>query len=117
MSLLASPFQDWNPFLFIILAGAIPTQMWRWMGAVFSASLAEDSEILIWVKAVATALVSALIANLVVFPSGALADVPLIVRVSALGVGFATYLIWRGHIIWGILAGEAVLLAGAFFFS
>lgn len=115
--LLAKPFADWHPLLFILFAGAIPTQMWRWLGVFLSVSLDEDSEILRWVKAVATALVAGLIANLVIYPSGVLADLPLWLRLGALAFGYGVYLVHRGHIIWGILAGESVLLLGALLLS
>lgn len=117
MSALWSPFQDWSPFLFILLAGALPTQMWRWMGAYFSRSLDEEGEVLRWVKAVATALVAGLIAKLVIFPSGGLVIVPLWARLAALGVGYGVYFATRPRIIWGIVAGELFLVFAALIYA
>jgi len=64
------PFSEWSPYLFILLAGAIPTQIWRSLGIILSRSMDENGEILKWVRAVATALVAGLIAKLVIFPTG-----------------------------------------------
>lgn len=113
MHLLDAPFQDWSPFLYILLAGAVPTQMWRWLGAILSQSLDENGEILKWVKAVATALVAGLISKLIIFPSGLLNDVPLFARLFAVAAGYAGYLMTRPRIIFGIVAAEAVLVIAA----
>ena len=60
----------------------------------------------------ATALVAAVIGNLVVFPSGALADTPVALRVAAMAAGFAAYLLVRRSIVVGIAVAETVLIAG-----
>ncbi|MEP3525734.1 MAG: AzlD domain-containing protein [Hyphomicrobiales bacterium] len=110
MSWLNAPFNEWSPFLFILLAGAIPTQIWRWAGALLSRSIREDSEVLKWVKAVATALVAGLISKLVVFPSGALADIPVWARVGAMVVGYGVFFLTGPRIIFGIIAAELLLV-------
>ena len=113
MSWLFASFGEWSPFLFILLAGAIPTQMWRWAGAILSRSMREDSEVLKWVKAVATALVAGLISKLVVFPSGALADVPLWARLGAMVVGYGVFFLTGPRIIFGIIVAEILLVLAA----
>lgn len=117
MSLLAAPFQEWSPFLFILLAGALPTQIWRWLGAFLSRSMDENSEFLKWVKAVATALVAGLIAKLVIFPSGVLGDIPLWARIAAMAVGYGVFRLTGPRIVFSILSAEAVLVASAVFFA
>lgn len=116
MSWLNAPFHEWSPFLFILLAGAIPTQMWRWAGAVLSRTMREDSEVLKWVKAVATALVAGLIAKLVVFPSGVLADVPVWARVGAMAVGYGVFFLTGPRIVYGIIVAELLLVMAAFIY-
>lgn len=117
MTLLSAPFSEWSPYLFLLLAGAVPTQMWRWIGTILSRSINEDSEILQWVKAVATALVAGLIANLVIFPVGGLAVVPLWARILALLGGYAVYYKTRPRIIFGIVAAEAMLIVMTLIFT
>ena len=72
----------------------------------------EKSEILVFVRAVATALVAAVVGNLVVFPSGALAETALLLRISAAALGFAAYLLLGRAVLAGIVASEFVLGAG-----
>ncbi|UUP15808.1 AzlD domain-containing protein [Nitratireductor thuwali] len=102
----------WWPYLFIIVGGWLATDMWRFVGVYFGGKLAEDSELLVMVRCIATALVAAVIANLVIFPSGALAATPLWLRVGAGLAGFAAYLAAGKRVIVGIIAGELVLAGG-----
>lgn len=100
-----------GPYLTILIAAAIPTQVWRWLGVIFAGRLSEDSEVFIWVKAVATALVAALIAQLILFPNGALAEVALPIRVGSAVAGIAVYFGTGKKLILGLLVAEAALIA------
>ncbi|MDN2564717.1 AzlD domain-containing protein [Aquibium sp. A9E412] len=102
----------WWPYAFILLAGWLATDAWRFLGVYLGGRIAEESDLLVLVRCIATALVAAVIANLVVFPNGALAGVPLALRVGAAAAGFVAYLLGGRHIIVGVLAGEAALFAG-----
>jgi hypothetical protein len=94
-----SSFDEWWwPFIFILIAGWAATDCWRYLGVVFGGRLSEDSELLVLVRAVATALVAGVVGNLIFFP----------VRVIAVAAGFAAYLALGRKIIVGIVAAEAV---------
>ena len=64
----------------------------------------------------ATAVLAAVIAKLIFFAPGALASVPLAVRIIALIAGFAGFLLFRRSVFAGVATGEAVLIAGALLF-
>ncbi|MEM6761604.1 MAG: AzlD domain-containing protein [Pseudomonadota bacterium] len=100
-----------TPLLAIVLAAALPTHMWRWLGVLFAGRLDEQSEIFIFVKAVATALVAALIAKLVIFPNGPLATLPVVVRLGAAALGFAAYLVGGKRLAFGVVTAEVVIVA------
>ena len=102
----------WWPYAFILLAAVIPTQMWKWLGVVAAGRLTEDMPVFHYVRAVATALVAAVIAQLIVFPTGVLAEAPLWLRLLA-GVGGFAAMEASGRRGWiGIAAGEAILVGG-----
>lgn len=101
----------WWPYLFILLAGWLATDAWRFLGVYLGGRVSEDSDLLVMVRALATALVAAVIGNLIVFPSGALAAVPLEMRLAASATGFVAYLLAGRRVLVGILTAEAVLLA------
>ena len=106
-----------EPYLALILLGFLPSEVWRWLGLVLGGGLDEESEIVLWVRGVATALVAAVVARIVMIPPGALASVPLSVRLVALGVGFLAFLLIRRSAFVGVLVGEAALIAGAIAFG
>ena len=101
------------PYLLVILAGFLPTEIWRSLAVVLVRGLDEDSELLIFVRAVATALLAAVVARLVLIPPGELIAVPLMIRVGAVAGGFFVYLLAGRSVFLGILFGEVVIVAGA----
>ena len=105
------------PYLVLVLAGFLPNEVWRLLGLVLARGLNEDSQIVVWSRAVATALLAGVVAKLILFASGALTTVPLSVRVGAAAIGFAVFAGTRRSVFAGVLAGEAALLIGAYFFS
>ena len=102
----------WWPYVMILVAGWLATDIWRWIGVFAGGRLREDSEMLIWVRCVATALVAGLIAKLILFPQGVLADTPLWLRLAAAGFGFAAFLASRQKVIVGVLVAEVFLIGG-----
>jgi hypothetical protein len=103
------------PYLLVIVAGFLPTEVWRSLAVVFAANLDEDSETLIFVRAVATALLAGVVARLVLIPPGDLVGVPLAIRIGAVVGGFLVYLLGRRSVFLGILFGELVIVAGAWY--
>ncbi|MAY61048.1 MAG: branched-chain amino acid transport [Rhizobiales bacterium] len=103
----------WWPFLFIVVAGWIATDMWRWLGVLVGNRLRDDSALLIWVRSVATALVAAVIAKLIIYPNGTLADFPLWLRVGSAVIGFGVFLAAGSRRPWtGILTAIVLVVVG-----
>jgi branched-subunit amino acid transport protein len=103
---------DWHALVVLLVAGVIPNQIWRMLGLWFGGGIDEGSELLVWVRAVATAILAGVIAQIVVQPPGALAGVPEWLRYGAVAAGLAAFLATRQSIFAGVACGEIVLLAG-----
>ncbi|MEM9205504.1 MAG: AzlD domain-containing protein [Pseudomonadota bacterium] len=101
-------------FLVILLAAALPTAVCRWAGVFAAGYLREDSPWFDWVRAVATALIAAVIAKLLVFPTGALADLPLLIRVGSVAIGALAFLVSRRSILAAVATAEVALLLSAY---
>ena len=84
----------WWPYLFIVIAGALATDVWRFLGVYLGGRLSEESDLLVLVRAVATALA---------------------LRIGAAAVGFVAYLALGRRMVVGILVAEAVLGLGLAF--
>jgi hypothetical protein len=104
---------DWHAYLLLVLVGFLPNEVWRMLGVVLARGLDEGSEILVWVRAVATAVLAGVVAQLIFFPAGALAAMPMGLRIAAALCGFVAFLLIRRSVLAGVAVGEAVLLAGA----
>ena len=72
-----------GPYLALVLVGFLPNEVWRVFGLVLVRGLNEDSQIVVWVRAVATAILAGVLAQLVMTTTGALAAIPLFVRIGA----------------------------------
>ncbi|MCY0146702.1 AzlD domain-containing protein [Hoeflea sp. G2-23] len=102
----------WWPYLFILIAGWIATDIWRWLGVLIGNRLKQESAALVWVRAVATALVAAVIAKLILYPTGELKNVSVALRLFAVAIGFSAFLIGGKRIWIGIVVAVGVLIGG-----
>ena len=102
-----------GPYLALVLVGFLPNEIWRVFGIVVARGINEDSELMVWIRAVATAILAGIIAQLILAPPGALAIVPLLVRLGAVTAGFLAFLVVRRSVFVGVLAGELALVIGA----
>jgi len=108
---------DWGPYFVLILVGFLPNEVWRFVGLVTARGLDEDSQLVIWSRTVATALLAGVIAKLILFSSGELAGFPLGVRLGAALCALAGYFTVKRSVFAGVLAGEAALLLGDLVFG
>lgn len=94
----------------VMLVGAAVTYAWRGLGVALSGRLNTTSPLFVWVSCVAYALLTALVARMIVLPLGPLAETQTLDRVlaalAALGLFFAV----RRSILVGTLGGAAVLV-------
>lgn len=113
MSTLPGLWGQWGgAYLPFFLAGFLVSEPWRWGGALLGRNIDPSSELFTWVRAVSTAIVAGLVARMLVFPAGALADVGLGLRIGALACGIAGYVLARRSIGWGVAAGVIALMIG-----
>jgi hypothetical protein len=111
---MSATMAEIGPYLALVLVGFLPNEFWRVLGLVLVRGLDEDSEVVVWVRAVATAMLAAVLAQLILSSSGALAAIPVGVRVGAAVAGFVAFVIARRSVFAGVLTGEVVLVAGGY---
>ncbi|MFG1371552.1 AzlD domain-containing protein [Xanthobacter oligotrophicus] len=107
-----APMSEGAALLIVLLAGFLPTEIWRSLAILAGRRVEEGSPVFHWVKAVATALLAAVVARLLFAPAGALAAVPLVLRLGAVAGGVAGFLVFRRSVFAGVLVGEVLLVAG-----
>ena len=104
------------PYVALILLGFLPNEVWRFLGLWLARGLDEDSQIVLVARAISTALITGVVAKLVVFATGALETIPISVRIAAAVGGFVAFLAIRRSVFVGVAIGEVLLLAGGFFY-
>jgi hypothetical protein len=102
-----------HAYLLLVLVGFLPNEIWRMLGLVAVRGVDEESELFLWARAVATAVLAGVIAKILLFPPGALAQVPPIIRLAAIGCGLVAFRLARQSVLAGVVAGEIVLTLGA----
>ncbi|CAN7577539.1 AzlD domain-containing protein [Bradyrhizobium sp. LjRoot220] len=109
---LANFFGDPHALLVLVIAGFLPNEVWRMLGLWLGGGVDEGSEVLIWVRAVATAILAGVISQILVQPPGALASVSDWLRYGAVAAGFTVFMLTRRSIFAGVVSGEVAMVAG-----
>lgn len=106
---------DWQIYALLLAAGFLPNEIWRVLGLWASRGIDEGSELMVWVRSVATAILAGVIAQVVLAPPGALALAPLGLRIGAVAAGVAAFFAARRSTLAGVVVAEAVLMGGTYF--
>src|SRR5262249_58411315 len=52
------------PYVLLLLVGFLPNEIWRWLGIVLARGLDETAPVVMWVRAVATAVLGGVIVRI-----------------------------------------------------
>ena len=104
---------EFYAYTLLVLVGFLPSEIWRMLGLVVARGVADESELFMWVRTVAIAVLAGVIAKIILFPPGTLANVPTVIRLAAIICGLAAFVIVRRSVLAGVVAGEVVLMLGA----
>ena len=104
-------------YVLVLLIAVLAHEPWRWAGYAVGRTLNPEGEIFKWVKSVSTALVAAMVARLVLFPAGALASVPLWIRLTSFALALAVFFTggrtpWKGVVAGALLIAVGKLISG-----
>jgi len=105
------------PYALLILVGFLPNEVWRMLGVVLARGLDEDSQVIVFARAAATAILTGVVGKLVIFAPGALASVSVTVRLGATALGVVAYLLARRSVLAGVVAATLAMMAGMLVFG
>jgi len=91
--------------------------LWRALGVAISERINPDSDVFLWVKCVAYAMLAGLVSRMVFLPSGALATSEIGIRLVAIGLGLAICFAFRRNLLIGVLSGVGAFLALHYIFA
>ena len=99
------------PYVLLVLVGFLPNEVWRVLGVVLARGLDEDSQVIVFARATATAILTGVVGKLVIFAPGALANVPVWVRLGATALGLVAYLLARRSVLTGVVSATLAMMA------
>ena len=93
-----------------ILVTSLATYISRFLGVITSNKVKETSKIFRWFNCLAYSTLSALLARIIIFPAGALADVDYLVRLLVVFICLIIFLISKKNFVYPTVL-SALLLA------
>ena len=93
-----------------ILATSLATYISRFLGVLTSKKIKENSKIFRWFNCLAYSTLSALLARIIIFPAGALADVDYLIRFIVVFICLIIFLISKKNFVYPTVL-SALLLA------
>ena len=86
--------------LLAILITSLATYLSRFLGVVTSKKVKENSKIFKWFNCLAYSTLSALLARIIIFPAGALADVDHLIRLIVVFICLIIFLISKKNFVY-----------------
>ena len=96
--------------ILVILVTSFATYLSRFLGVVSSEKIDETSKLFKWFNCIAYSILAALIARIVVFPSGTLQEADLWLRLFVVIICIVVYLLSKKNLVYPTVL-SAILLA------
>ena len=102
-----------SSILIVIIVTSLATYLSRFLGVVSAEKIKETSKMFRWFNCLAYSTLAALIARIVIFPSGALSEVDYLIRFIVVILSIAIFYFFLP--LWSILLGGLVAVSVAYF--
>ena len=96
--------------ILVILVTSFATYLSRFLGVVSSEKIKETSKIFKWFNCIAYSVLAALIARMVIFPAGELAESGIFIRLFVVAVSVTMFLLTKKNLVYPTVL-SAILLA------
>ena len=99
-----------NNIILVILVTSFATYLSRFLGVLSSEKIKEASKIFKWFDCVAYSVLAALIARMVIFPAGELAESGIFIRLFVVIISVAMFLFTKKNLVYPTVL-SAILLS------
>ena len=96
--------------ILVILVTSFATYLSRFLGVVSSEKIKETSKIFKWFNCIAYSVLAALIARMVIFPAGELAESDILIRLFVVALCVVMFLFTKKNLVYPTVL-SAILLA------
>ena len=102
--------------ILVILVTSLATYLSRFLGVISSEKMDIKSKIFRWFNCIAYAILAALIARMIIFPSGALAEVDYLIRIIALILSILIFYVGKRNLVYPTVFSAIILYFLSFYF-
>ena len=99
-----------NNIILVILVTSFATYLSRFLGVISSEKIKETSKIFKWFNCIAYSVLAALIARMVIFPAGELAESGIVIRLLVVAVSVVMFLFTKKNLVYPTVL-SAILLS------
>ena len=98
-----------NNIILVILVTSFATYLSRFLGVVSSEKIEEASKIFKWFNCIAYSVLAALIARMIVFPAGVLAESSVLIRLFVLSGAILLFLAAKKNMVYPTVLSAIIL--------
>ena len=98
-----------NNILIIIIVTSLATYLSRFLGVVSAEKIKESSKIFRWFNCLAYSTLAALIARIVIFPSGTLSEVDYLTRFIVVVLSIVIFFLTKKNLVYPTLFSAMIL--------
>ncbi len=98
-----------NNILIVIVVTSLATYLSRFLGVVSAEKIKETSKIFRWFNCLAYSTLAALIARIVIFPSGTLSEVDYLIRFIVVILSIAIFFLTKKNLVYPTLFSAMIL--------
>ena len=92
-----------------ILVTSIATYLSRFLGVVSSEKIKDTSKMFRWFNCLAYSTLAALIARIIIFPSGDLAEVDLLIRIVVISISLIMFYFTKKNLVYPTIFSAIIL--------
>jgi len=96
--------------ILVILVTSFATYLSRFLGVVSSEKMEDTSKIFKWFNCIAYSVLAALIARMVIFPAGELAEASIVIRLFVVAISVVMFLFTKKNLVYPTIL-SAILLS------
>ena len=98
-----------NSILVIIIVTSLATYLSRFLGVISAERIKETSKMFRWFNCLAYSTLAALIARLVIFPSGALSEIDYLIRFIVVILSVGIFFLTKKNLVYPTLFSAIIL--------
>ena len=98
-----------NSILIVIVVTSLATYLSRFLGVISAEKIKETSKIFRWFNCLAYSTLAALIARIVIFPSGTLSEVDYLIRLIVVVLSLVLFFLTKKNLVYPTLFSAIML--------